>query len=195
MGSGPRNDRGTRAPISELLAPHRSDPPPKSAAGAAVTIVLRSGRDDLEVLLIERTTREDDPASGQIALPGGHVDPRDADLGATAVRELEEEVGLSLSDLVPPIRFVGLEPSRRFEMTIGVFAAELAPHSPTPTRGSPTEVAHVFWLPRRAVDATERVLRDTSAGPIEVDATVYEGHVLWGFTRRVLRRFLGLERP
>jgi hypothetical protein len=37
----------------------------------------------------------------------------------------------------------------------------------------------------------QKVHRDTSQGSIPVNATVFEGHVLWGFTRRVLREFFG----
>ena len=33
------------------------------------------------------------------------------------------------------------------------------------------------------------ISRETAGGPVEVDATVFQGHVLWGFTRRVLREF------
>jgi len=50
----------------------------------------------------------------------------------------------------------------------------------------------VFWLPRSAVGEIARVARESIHGPIEVNASVYQGHVLWGFSRRVLRDFFGL---
>jgi 8-oxo-dGTP pyrophosphatase MutT (NUDIX family) len=176
------------------LERHGTDSPAASGAGAAVMAVLRDGARDVEVLLIERAERPDDPGSGQIALPGGHVEPSDPDLRATALRELEEEVGLTESDLLPPIRYVGAAEARWFKTSVGIFAARLGPSALRPRRASAGEVASVFWLPRSTLSATERVSRPTSGGPVEVDATLFEGHVLWGFTRRVLREFfLGPE--
>jgi len=180
--------------ISELLEPHGIDSPPTSGAGAAVMIVAREGARDVEVLLIERAERPDDPGSGQIALPGGHVEPSDPDLRATALRELAEEVGLTESDLRAPIRYVGVAEARWFKTSVGIFAAGLGPSGAHAQRASVSEVASVFWLPRSTLSVTERVARPTSAGAVEVDATLFEGHVLWGFTRRVLREFfLGPE--
>ncbi|KAF1814436.1 hypothetical protein P152DRAFT_271410 [Eremomyces bilateralis CBS 781.70] len=49
-----------------------------------------------EVLFIKRTSRKGDPWGGHIALPGGRRDPEDADDLAAAIRETEEEVGLTL---------------------------------------------------------------------------------------------------
>ncbi|EQD43581.1 NUDIX hydrolase [mine drainage metagenome] len=180
------------AAVDRWLARFPAEDPPAASAEAAVTIVLRPEEEDVGTLLIERTVRARDPASGQVALPGGHVDPEDPSLAGTALRELEEEVGLGIADLAGPPRYVRTLLAQRFGLRVGVFAAALGP---TPRRafpGDPDEVAHVFWLPRRALEETRRVVYETSRGPLEVPATVFEGHVLWGFTRRVLREFFGL---
>jgi len=163
-----------------------------SSAGAAVTIVLREGLSDLELLLIERASDPDDPASGQVALPGGHVSEGDGNLAQTALRELEEEVGLAQRDLDSELHYVSTVHARRFELDVAVFAARLSLAGRTPAPRSPQEVAHVFWLPLSSLETTLRVERDTSVGIIPVNATVHEGHVLWGFTRRILRAFLDL---
>jgi 8-oxo-dGTP pyrophosphatase MutT (NUDIX family) len=175
--------------VDAWLARFSTGSPPVGHAGAAVTIVLRSGDRDVEVLLIERTQRETDPASGQVALPGGHVADGDGSLEMTAVRELGEEVGLERSDLVGELRFIAIEHARRFGLNVAIFAAPLAPTSKAAFPRSTDEVAHVFWMPRWAIDRTQKVHRETGRGLIEVPATVFEGHVLWGFTRRVLRQF------
>lgn len=169
--------------------------PATSEAAAAVMIVLREGRTDIETLLIERTVRDEDPASGHVAFPGGRIEPGDSDLAETAVRELEEEVGLGPSDLSAPPVYVGTHLATAFSMQIGIFAAGLGPRGRPPSVRSPREVAHVFWLPRTALERTQRVTRETRVGPKEVEATVYDGHVLWGFTRRVLRDFFDLSGP
>lgn len=65
---------------------------------AAVALVLKPSdvADDLELLLIRRATREGDPWSGQIGLPGGRFERADASLEHTALRETMEELGLDL---------------------------------------------------------------------------------------------------
>ncbi len=166
--------------------------PPVSTAEAAVTIVLRPEEEDVAALLIERAVRRDDPASGQVALPGGHVDARDPSLAATALRELSEEVGLDATDLTGDPRFVRTVPAPRFGLRVGVFAAALGEGPHRPFASDPEEVAHVFWLPRKALQTTVPVVRETTRGPREVPATVVAGHVLWGFTRGVLREFFEL---
>ncbi|HTZ61559.1 MAG TPA: CoA pyrophosphatase [Thermoplasmata archaeon] len=184
-GTAPRS-------IDDLLARHEDLTPPVGTAGAAVTILLRDGRSDVEILLIERTERETDPASGQVAFPGGRVDDGDSSMRATALRELQEEVGLTAADLAGPPRYVTTANAARFHLKVAIFVAALGPNGQPPTARSADEVAHVFWLPRSALANTVRVHRETGLGLLEVPATVYEGHVLWGFTRRCLREFFGL---
>ena len=50
-----------------------------------------------EVLFIRRASRQGDPWTGHIALPGGRRDPGDADDFSAAVRETWEEVGIDLT--------------------------------------------------------------------------------------------------
>lgn len=194
MPDGPRPRVGS-APetVSELLARFSEDAPPTPTAGAAVTIILRDGASEVETLLIERTERPTDPASGQVAFPGGRVEESDGSLAETALRELQEEVGLTREDLAGPLRYVRTENAVRFGIKVGVFAAALGSSGHPPTPLSAEEVAHVFWLPRSSLGRRHRVHRETPRGLLEVPATVYEGHVLWGFTRRVVCEFFGVE--
>ena len=178
--------------LPEMLARFPALAPPVSTAGAAVVIVLREGRSEVETLLIERAERPEDPASGQVAFPGGHVADGDGSLAVTALRELEEEVGLSRADFVGELRYVTTVLAIRFGLKVAVFATGLAPNATPPTARSSEEVAHVFWLPRSALAESRSIVRETSRGPTEVRATVFEGHVIWGFTRRVLCEFFGV---
>lgn len=180
------------ASIDALLDRYPALTPPVPTAGAAVTIVLREGRTETESLLIVRATNPEDPASGQVGLPGGHVSEHDDNLLATALRELEEEVGLTRRDLADTPRYVGSVFARAFGIHVGIFAAALGPVASAPISRDAKEVAHVFWLPRSALGTTRRIPRDTVLGTTEVNATIVDGQVLWGFTRRVLRDFYGL---
>lgn len=76
-----------REPRSEDRAPAR--------AAVLVPIVQRA---EPTVLLTERATQMS-THSGQVAFPGGRVDPDDANIAAAALREAWEEVGLS-SDFI-----------------------------------------------------------------------------------------------
>lgn len=160
---------------------------------AAVALILRETHDDaLELLFIKRAVRDDDPWSGQIALPGGRHDAADASLEDTAVRETREEVGLEL---------------RRDGTIIGVLD-ELRPRIPVlppvivrphvavvstdATLGPSVEVAEYFWAPLDAIldpaatSDTEIVVRQMrTVRP----AIHYGGHMIWGMTEHILRRF------
>ena len=70
--------------------PKFSERPP---ADAAVLVPLVQHGDGLSVLLTQRTAHLPTHA-GQIAFPGGKVDPHDTSIHAAALREAEEEVGL-----------------------------------------------------------------------------------------------------
>ena len=66
-------------------------PPPGRLLGqrrAAVAAVLRFDRDAAELLLMRRAERDGDRWSGQVSMPGGREEAADADLVATAVREI-----------------------------------------------------------------------------------------------------------
>ncbi|HTT25861.1 MAG TPA: CoA pyrophosphatase [Thermoplasmata archaeon] len=183
--------------IALLLKHHSTESPPAGSAGAAVIIFLRPtpAGDDVEALLIQRTERVHDPASGQVSLPGGRVDPGDQSLSDTALREAEEEVGLGAPDLAGPVRYIGTETAHAFGLRVGIFAGALSPRARAASARSAEEVADVFWLPRPALADRQRVAQPTRDGHREVDATVLDGHVVWGFTRRILREFFGGTPP
>ncbi len=72
----------------------------ETARPAAVLVLITPASDDAdaaaEVILIRRTDRGGHH-SGDIALPGGRIEPDDADAAAAALREAEEEVTLNVS--------------------------------------------------------------------------------------------------
>jgi 8-oxo-dGTP pyrophosphatase MutT (NUDIX family) len=76
---------------------------------AASLILLRDAQDGAEVLLVQRNP-EQRFMGGAWVFPGGAVDREDeADHAATAVRELEEEAGITLpadAELVPFSRWI-----------------------------------------------------------------------------------------
>jgi 8-oxo-dGTP pyrophosphatase MutT (NUDIX family) len=67
------------------------------AKDAAVVLPLRL-TDDPSVIAVLRASHLAEHA-GEVAFPGGKPEPGDQDLAATALREMEEEIGVSASDV------------------------------------------------------------------------------------------------
>jgi 8-oxo-dGTP pyrophosphatase MutT (NUDIX family) len=169
-----------------LAAPdHRLDfepTPAPQAAAALVPIVLRP---EAPTLLLTVRSRHLRRHAGQISFPGGALDPADADAAAAAVRETEEEVGISRRFIEPigylPDHYVG----SGFRMTPVVALLqplfELQPEC--------SEVEEVFELPLAyaLTSANYRLRRRTLRGSEqEFWELSYGARNIWGATARVL---------
>jgi len=160
---------------------------------AAVALILRETRDDdLELLFIKRATREDDPWSGQIALPGGRHEESDASLEETAVRETREEVGLELTKYGEIIGALDELRPRTPVLPPVIVRPFVATVGPAASIGPSDEVAELFWAPLDAI-LDPAAARDTEIVVRQMrtvrPAIHYGGHVIWGMTEHILRRF------
>ena len=156
-------------------------------AAAVLLPVFRDAEGDLRVVLV---VRADDGGmhGGQLGLPGGRPEEGDADLLATALREAEEEVGLSPSAVevvaeLPP--FDTRATGWRVYPFLGRVPAD------TPWRLQETEIVGILTPSARALadPAARRQLPFTSLRfqePLLVDGIDVDGHVLWGMTLRLL---------
>lgn len=142
------------------------------------------------------TKRRDDLKrhAGEISFPGGRQDDDETDLRLTALREAEEEIGLSRDNVevvgaLPPIGtfvtnykvhpFVGLiDEGMRFE--------------PNPTEVESVLVASLGDL-QAAYDKRRLVRRGV---PIKTDTYLIADKMIWGATARILADlFRHLEQP
>lgn len=176
-------------PLKSRLKPETSfKNEKKRRPEAAVAVVIDPRLEGGSLLLIKRKERQGDPWSGQIAFPGGHKSLGDTSFLETAIRESMEEVGVQLRDH----EFLGgLSPmySRARSVLVAPFVFSLK--SSVNVRLN-EEVEESFWVPLRelsGMDARKSEVRDQE-GKLTVDSYVYEGHVIWGLTFRILNILL-----
>jgi 8-oxo-dGTP pyrophosphatase MutT (NUDIX family) len=156
-----------------------------SATRPAAVLVPVVDRPDPTVLLTQRTA---DLAShaGQIAFPGGKIEPRDATPAAAAMREAEEEIGLP-HDRIEPIGYLDLY------LTFSGFrvlptVARVAPDYPLTI--NPSEVADAFEVPLAfLMDAQNHALhsRDWKGIVRRYYAMPFGERYIWGVTAGILR--------
>lgn len=176
---------GSTHPASDFdLNPDFEIPPGTTYKDAAVLIAI-CARAPLTVLLTERTPHLSAHA-GQIAFPGGRIDPGDRDATAAALREAKEEIGLDAS-LVEPLGY--LDPYRTSTgYLITPVVALVEPDFAI--AANPTEVADVFEVPLAFLmdQANHRIeSRQWRGAERRFYAMPYNQHYIWGATAGIIR--------
>ncbi len=96
----PGRDAQLRMAFSQRAIALKQNPyHPDNARIACVTLLLWENNLDWHTVLIHRTTNPLDRHSGQVSFPGGKQDKSDESLAHTALREVEEEIGISSSQI------------------------------------------------------------------------------------------------
>jgi 8-oxo-dGTP pyrophosphatase MutT (NUDIX family) len=117
-------------------------PPSLELRPAAVLVPLIDRAEGMTVLLTRRAAHLSAHA-GQIAFPGGRIETGDLDASATALREAEEEVGLSRDHVTLIGRLDTYVTGTGFEVTPVVGLVRV----PFPLNIDPFEVAEAFEVP------------------------------------------------
>ena len=154
-------------------------------AGVLVPIIEREA--DLTVLLTERSAALKHHA-GQIAFPGGRMEPGDVDIVHTALRETHEEVGIA-PDRVTVVGYLPPLPTVTGYAVTPVIGIVRAPVMPSIDRA---EVSAAFEVPLALIldsaNARTRVRRYRGLR-IPVVEFHYAGHRIWGATAQILLEF------
>lgn len=157
---------------------------------ASVAVILNN---ELKILFIKRPENPNDPYSGHVAFPGGKNKKEDEDLLSTAVREVNEEVGI---DLEKDARIVGeldqlkpLNPEGP-KYVVTPFLAFLEKENEIIIND---EVEDYIWipLPHFLDNSNMRVrLKERSGNTIEDFVYKYKKYIIWGMTGRIINSFV-----
>jgi 8-oxo-dGTP pyrophosphatase MutT (NUDIX family) len=185
--------------LASLLAGRSPVAPPPDLAQAAVAVVLRFDR-PTDVLLMQRAERAGDRWSGQVSLPGGHVDPGDADALACAVRETREELGL---DLDAHGRYLGRLDAIQARARGGLLPLWITPVVFAQERDEgglvlSHEAAGAFRLPLAPVlagDLDADFPYDRGDAVFQLPSWRYDGRTIWGLTHRILSGLFDVAGP
>lgn len=159
--------------------------------------IVHAKEPEESVLLILRQVHPDDPWSGHWSLPGGRRDSTDADALETALRELQEECGVTLDrgqlrqSLEPRPAHGG---SQAF--LVAPFVFEIP--APVPTELNPLEAVQALWAPLAVLrDAARHCWQPVPGRPAGERWPGIElgGVPLWGFTYRLICHWLAIEPP
>ena len=178
------------APEGDIWGDHMFNPGTREAIvreglrAAAVLIPVVDHSEGATVLLTKRTEKLKSHA-GQVAFPGGKIDPGEDALEA-ALREAEEEVGLARRHIEP---FAALDPYLSGSgYRIMPIVAEIRP--PFDLEINHEEVAETFEAPFAFVmDPAnhQRQSREWKGAMRHYYAMPWESHYIWGVTAGILR--------
>ena len=151
-------------------------------AGVLIPIIERGGAC---TVLFTRRSPELRYHPGQVSFPGGRMEPGDADILATALREAHEEVGIDptgveIAGFLPPLPTVS---GYAVTPIIGLVPPD-APIVP-----DPTEVERVFEVPLDFLVAPgnrRSSWRDVHGERVSVTEYRYAGERIWGATASIL---------
>ncbi len=175
------------ARLTRNLAPN--EPPLKGSRSAAVSIIIR-GTQFPSVLLIKRAERAGDPWSGQIAFPGGKMQPGDFTARDTAVRETMEEVGIDLNGGAEFLGYAEAAATHTGNMDVVPSVFMLREGAEIRTNA---EVSSYRWVDLEdflspAAQSTYELSHDGQK--VEMPAFAVGDYLVWGLTHRILTTVL-----
>ncbi len=161
---------------------------------AAVLVpLIAKADDDLWVMLTRRAAHLHDHA-GQVSFPGGRVDLTDSSRIETALREMEEEVGVEREQ----IEILGTLPEYRTGSGYSVTPVVAIVRPPFTIRIDPMEVAEVFEVPfsflMTGTNYQRRSAELPNIGLRTIYTVPYGDHMIWGATAGMLRNLFHFMR-
>jgi len=178
--------RLTAAPPLIAVEDYSAGGIPAALRPAAVLIPFLRVSHQWHILFTRRTENVADH-KGQVAFPGGRVDPGDTSPEYTALREAEEEIGINPAD----VRILGRLPVLSTVTNYCITPVVGVIPWPYPIRLAAIEVCKTFLIPLAwLVDPTHhetrpRVLTGTAIHIPVIYFLPYDGELLWGVSAQI----------
>ncbi len=166
--------------------------PSTNTRKAAVLILLFPSQQEWWLPLILRPTYEG-VHSGQMALPGGKVEPEDQNIFDTALRETYEEIGVKVSreQVIGTLSDLYIPPSN---ITVSPVLAVID-HQPQ-YYPDPTEVAGITEVTLSSLQQAENYLQKDvttfNGAVLKAPAFYIQGKIIWGATAMMLSELLDI---
>jgi 8-oxo-dGTP pyrophosphatase MutT (NUDIX family) len=159
-------------------------------------MLLRFDDHEPRVLLMTRAHREDDLWSGQVSLPGGHVESADGSLLAAAVRETQEELGFDLRTVARPLgELAPMRAGARGKLLPLWVYPVVFERRVEPIIVPGLEASDAFWFPLSLAASGEiggHYHWKQGEESLHFPCWRHDGRVVWGLTYRLLESLLRL---
>jgi len=155
---------------------------------AAVLLVLYA-KDGEYCVLLNKRSEDVEYHKGEISFPGGARDPADKDFLDTALREIEEEMGIYRNDVTVLGELDEVVTNSRFHVKVFVGSIDY----PYDFKPSAVEIAEVLEVPINSLNDPSNFRVETrleDGVPVSARSYAYNKHLIYGVTARILQQFL-----
>jgi coenzyme A diphosphatase NUDT7 len=160
---------------------------------SACVFLLIYNRPDPHILAIQKSDTEGYAWRNQVALPGGHLESRDAGPVMAAFRELKEELNISRDqvDFIGSLgHFQTLTQPKDIEAFIGIWNGK------GPVRHDSTEISRILEIPLKTLIRIHQTRHYHGRRPdVRELEYLFEEVIIWGATAQIIHHFIELVYP
>ena len=161
--------------------------------GCVISLIVKNNQHEWCLVLMERMSHEKDVHANQISFPGGKQEEGDASYYDTALRELQEELGVNpeVVNLISPLSELYIPPSNFLVKPFLCYTHHELTYNP-----NDSEVRSLMEIPLSFFMEESNVIHGgfKSARGYDVNAPFYEynSHKIWGATAMMIAEIVDL---
>ncbi len=177
--------------LFNTLSTELSDSLSSDVSQSHAAVILLLSRGDNPALLFTKRALHLRNHPGEVCFPGGMREPGDVDLLATALREMEEEIGLPAHE----VQVLGRLPEAHTRVGTRVTPFVASFDASYPLVAAISELDSIFMVPLSLFEQGIMVREDVferEGRSYTIPVYHYQEYEIWGFTAAVTARFLCL---